>query len=135
MLHALYMIDKEFNEHELCKIIRTFTIHLIAILLLYRASSYHQTQLFVYSQCTVTTYLECTDFLPELLPLEKVRQGAVEGALSEADHLRSNANTALVQDFNRNLVALADFAKDISDRNLNNVEVRQLCGTKNNMLD
>ena len=48
----------------------------------------------------------------ELGPLEEVGQRRVERALSEADHLRTDADPALVQDADRVLVARPDLAED-----------------------
>lgn len=57
--------------------------------------------------------LELADGRAELLALEEVGHGGVEGALCNAQHLRGNADAALVQNLNGDLIALADLADDI----------------------
>src|SRR5581483_7006806 len=60
--------------------------------------------------------LEFGDGLAELLALFRVLDGVVERALREADHLRANPDAPLVERFDRDLVAFADFAKDVRPR-------------------
>src|SRR5581483_7203608 len=57
--------------------------------------------------------LELGDLLPELLALLYVIDGGVECSLRDADHLRADADAALVERLDRDLVALADLAEDV----------------------
>lgn len=47
--------------------------------------------------------LVCANSLAGLLALVGIRNGQVEGTLSETEHLRSNTDTAFVQNLDRNL--------------------------------
>ena len=60
--------------------------------------------------------LELGDRLAELLALLRVGDGVLERALGEADHLRADADAALVQRFDRDLVSLSDLAEDVGAR-------------------
>ena len=60
--------------------------------------------------------LELGDRLAELLALGHVAEGVVERALGQADHLRADADAALVQGLDRDLVADADVADARSRR-------------------
>ena len=57
--------------------------------------------------------LEIGDGLAELLALFGVGDGVIERALGETDHLRADGDAALVERFDGDLVALADFAEDV----------------------
>ena len=57
--------------------------------------------------------LELGDRLAELLPLLDVRDGVIERALRQADHLRADADAPFVQRLDRDLVALADLAEHV----------------------
>jgi hypothetical protein len=58
--------------------------------------------------------LELGNGLAELLALLCVADHVLERARGEADHLRADADAALVQRLNRHLVALADVAQHLS---------------------
>lgn len=62
--------------------------------------------------------LEIADFLVELFPLEHVRHGIVKNTLGKSNHLCCNANSSLVQDFNRVLVTFAHLTQHIGSRDL-----------------
>ena len=60
--------------------------------------------------------LKVGDRLAELLPLLRVRDGVIERALREADHLRADADAPFVERFDRDLVAAAHFAQHVRAR-------------------
>lgn len=57
--------------------------------------------------------LEITDKRVELFALEEVWKCNVISTLSKTNHLGSDANTTLVQDFDSILVTLANLAQDV----------------------
>jgi hypothetical protein len=69
--------------------------------------------------------LERADRLPELLALVRVRHCPRERALRKADHLRRDANAPLVQDLDRDLVALANLADHVFSGDAQVVEVER----------
>src|SRR4029079_13920628 len=56
---------------------------------------------------------ELGDGLAELFPFLRVLDGVIERAGGETDHLRSDADAALVEGFDRGLVAFADLTQDV----------------------
>ena len=71
--------------------------------------------------------LEFGDRLAELPPLFRVCDRVIERALREADHLRADADPALVERLDRDLVALADLAEHVGARHAAFLE-QQLAG-------
>lgn len=67
--------------------------------------------------------LVVADGLAKLLALVGVRHGLVKGALGETDHLRGNADAALVEDLDRVLVALALLADEVLERDPDLVKI------------
>ena len=59
--------------------------------------------------------LKVGDRLSKLLALMQKRHRRVERALRETNHLRGDADTALVQQLDGDLVTLADLAKDLKE--------------------
>ena len=66
--------------------------------------------------------LEVGDARAELLALEGVGDREVHGALRDAEHLRRDADAALVQRLDRDLVAHADLADDALGRHAHALE-------------
>ena len=62
--------------------------------------------------------LEVANVVVELLALPQVWQGGFHAAFSDTQHLRRNADAALIQNFNGNLVAFADLANNVFFRHL-----------------
>ena len=67
--------------------------------------------------------LELGNRAAELLALKGVADAALKRTLRETDHLGANTDTALVEDLNGNLVALAFLANEVLDRHLDLVKV------------
>src|SRR5690606_17562220 len=60
--------------------------------------------------------LELADRLAKLLPLLHVAQRRIEGTLRDTDHLGTNADAALVERLDRDLVALSHRTQHIGRR-------------------
>lgn len=57
--------------------------------------------------------MEIVNRLPELLPLQSIRDGRVETTLSATQHLRSYSDPTFVQYGDGNLITLPEFAQNI----------------------
>jgi hypothetical protein len=68
--------------------------------------------------------LVITDGFSELFPLESVGDRIVECPLGEAQHLRGDPDSPLIQDLDGDLVPLADLADDVFRRDLDVVETK-----------